>query len=83
MKQISVNDVVSILADYGIQVSVRPTHELFPLREFDLNHFSVVCANKQEQYRVYHWIQFMSPFFKNFTAFAVLITAIEPDGSQP
>jgi len=78
--QISINDVESTLAAYGIRVSVRPTHELFPDRELDINHYSIVCANQQEQYRIYHWIQFMTPLFKGFNAWPVLITAIEPDG---
>ncbi|MEE8114372.1 MAG: hypothetical protein V3T23_08445 [Nitrososphaerales archaeon] len=79
MKLISVNDIPSNLDAYGIKVDVRPTHELFPHREFDLNHFSIVCVNEQEQYRVYHWLQFMTPHFKNFTARAVLIVMIEPE----
>lgn len=78
--QISVNDIVSSLDAYGIKVNVRPTHDLFPDREFDLNHYSVVCDCQDNQVRVYHWLQFMTPMFKGFNAWAVLITAIEHDG---
>ena len=78
MTPINVEDIVTSLAAYNIKVRVQPTHELFPEREFDLNHYSVVCANQQAQYRVYHWIQFHTPLFSNFNAWAVLITAIEP-----
>lgn len=79
MTPINTEDIVAALDAYGISVDVRPTHELFPHKEFNLNHYSVVCANQQEQYRVYHWIQFHSPQFRNFVAWAVLIVAIEPD----
>ena len=79
--QITVNDIESSLAAYDIDVHVRPTHEVFPKRELDINHYSVVCSTQQEQYRVYHWLQFARPLFKGFDAWAVLITAIESDGS--
>jgi len=80
MKKVTVNDIVSTLAAYDIKVRVQPTFDLFPDRELDLNHYSVVCGNEQDQIRVYHWIQFMTPLFDNFNAWAVLITAIEPTG---
>lgn len=69
-------EIQTTLAAYNISVDVRPTHKLFVHAEVDNNHYSVICENTDNQQRVHHWIQFMTPLFRDFNAWAVYLDAI-------
>jgi len=70
------SEISPTLSHYNINVDVRLTSELFPHIEVDTNHYSVVCENEEDQKRVHHWIQFMTPLFRDFNAWAVFVMAI-------
>ncbi len=70
------SEIEPTLKHYNIRVDVRPTLELFPHTEVDTSHYSVVCENEEDQQRVHHWIQFMTPMFRDFNAWAVFVMAI-------
>ncbi len=71
-----VTEVESALKIYGLGVDVRRTSELFPHKQVDANHVSVVCKSQEDQQRVHHWIQFMTPEFEDFNAWAAYVEAI-------